>query len=59
MNKITQTETYPSLNIIKVSKSKQIRWAGQLACIKNMINSYKILVGNPEGKTQVAGYKHI
>jgi hypothetical protein len=41
---------YPSPNIIKVIKSRNMRWAGNVASMGCMRNSYHILVGKPEGK---------
>jgi hypothetical protein len=42
-----------SPNIIRVIKSRRMRWAGHVACIGEMKNAYKILVGKPEGKRPV------
>jgi len=33
-----------------VIKSKRMRWVGHVACMGEMRNAYKILVGKPEGK---------
>jgi hypothetical protein len=41
-----------SLNIIKVTKSRRMRWAGYAVCTEMMRNSYKILVEKPKGKRQ-------
>jgi hypothetical protein len=38
---------YSSPNIIRMIKSRRIRWAGHVA---RMGDAYRILVGNPEGK---------
>jgi hypothetical protein len=40
---------YSTPNIIRVTKSRSIRWAEQVAKMRVMRNGY-ILVGNPEGK---------
>jgi hypothetical protein len=42
---------YASPNVIRVIKSRSIRWAGPVARMRDMINAYKILVGKPEGKS--------
>jgi hypothetical protein len=42
---------YISANIIKVIKSRRMRWARQLACMGEMINAYNILVDKPVGKS--------
>jgi hypothetical protein len=41
---------YPSPNIIRVIKSKRIKYAGHVAPIGEMRNAYKILAGKPKGK---------
>jgi hypothetical protein len=41
---------YSSPNIIRVIKSKRMRWAGHVARIGEKRNAYRILVGKPEGK---------
>jgi hypothetical protein len=40
---------YDSLNIIREIKSRRIRWAGNVARIRNMRNAYNILAVKPEG----------
>jgi hypothetical protein len=41
---------YCSPSKIRMIKSKRIRWAGYVACMKAKRNAYRILVGKPEGK---------
>jgi hypothetical protein len=41
---------YESPNIIRVIKSRKIRWTGHVACKGELRNSYSILVRKPEGK---------
>jgi len=41
---------YASQNIIMVIKSRRVRWAGHAACMREVRNVYKILVGKPERK---------
>jgi hypothetical protein len=41
---------YSSPSIIKVIKSRRMRWAGQVARIGEKRNMYRLLVGKPEGK---------
>jgi hypothetical protein len=49
-----------SPSIIRMIKSRRMRWSGRVAQMENM-NAYRILVGKPEGKstkktkTQVGG----
>jgi hypothetical protein len=37
-------------SIIRMIKSRRMRWAGHVARMGEKRNAYKILVGNPEGK---------
>jgi hypothetical protein len=39
-----------SPNVIRVIISRRIIWAGHVACIGGVRNTYNILVGKPEGK---------
>jgi hypothetical protein len=41
---------YSSPNIVRVSKSNRMRWAGHVARIGEGRGVYRILVGRPEGK---------
>jgi hypothetical protein len=41
---------YYSKNIISMIKSRRIKWAVYAACMGEMKNAYKILVGKPEGR---------
>jgi hypothetical protein len=41
---------YTSQSIIRVKKSRRMRWARHAACMGEMKNIYKILVGNLKGR---------
>jgi len=41
---------YASPNIIRVIKSRRVRWVGNVACIGKTRNAYKALVRKPDGK---------
>jgi hypothetical protein len=41
---------YFSPNIVKVIKSRGMRWAGRVACMGEGRGFYRVLVGRPEGK---------
>jgi hypothetical protein len=41
---------YSSSSLIRIIKSRRMRWAGYVARMWDMRNAYRILVGNPEGK---------
>ena len=40
---------YRSLNIVRVIKSRRLRWAGRVARIEEDRNAFKILTGKPTG----------
>jgi hypothetical protein len=41
---------YSSPNIIRMIKSRRMRWAGHVARMGKTRNAYRILVGKPKGK---------
>jgi hypothetical protein len=41
---------YSSPNIIRMMKSRRMRWAGHVARMGEKRNAYRILVGKPEGR---------
>jgi hypothetical protein len=41
---------YPSLNIIRIIKSRRMRQAGHIARMGEKRDAYRILMGKPEGK---------
>jgi hypothetical protein len=41
---------YSSPNIIRIIKSRTMKWTGYIARIGEKRNAYRILVGKPEGK---------
>jgi hypothetical protein len=44
---------YYSPSIIRLIKSRRMRWAGHVANKVEKRNAYRTLVGKPEGKTTV------
>jgi len=44
------SELYSSPNIIRVIKSRRIKWAGHVAHMGESRGVYRVLVGKPEGK---------
>jgi hypothetical protein len=44
---------YSSLNIVRVIKSRRMRWAGHVACIREGRDIYRVLVGRPECKRRL------
>jgi hypothetical protein len=43
-------DLYPSPSIIRIIKSRTMRWAGHVARMGEKRNAYRLLVGKPEGK---------
>jgi len=43
-------DLYYSPNIVRVIKSRRMRWAGHVARTRERIGVYRVLVGKPEGK---------
>jgi hypothetical protein len=41
---------YSSPNIIRIIKSRRMRWAGNVARMREKKKVYRLLVGKPEGK---------
>jgi hypothetical protein len=41
---------YPTPNIIRVLKSRRMRWAGHVARMGDVSNVYRIVIGKFEGK---------
>jgi hypothetical protein len=46
-------DLYSSPNIIRVIKSRRIRWVSHVAHTRETGNAYKILVGKPEAKNHM------
>jgi hypothetical protein len=49
---------YISPNIIRVMKSRRMRWVGHVSRMGETINAYNILVGKPEGKRTLGRSEH-
>jgi hypothetical protein len=43
-------DLYSSPSIVRIIKSRRMRWAGRVARMEEKRNAYRLLVGNPEGK---------
>ena len=43
-------DLYSLLNIVRVVKSRRMRWTGHVALMGEWKGVYRVLVGNPEGK---------
>jgi hypothetical protein len=51
-------DLYSSPSIIRIIKSRRMRWAGHLARIGEKRNAYRLLVGKPEGKRPLGRPRH-
>jgi hypothetical protein len=49
---------YSSPNIVRVIKSRRMRWAGHVACMGEGRGVYGVLVGRPEGKRSLRRPRH-
>jgi len=43
-------DLYPAPNIVRVIKSRRMRWAGHVARMGEEREEYRVLVGKPEGR---------
>ena len=51
-------DLYSSPNIVRVIKSRRIRWAGHVARMGEERGAYRVLVGKPEGKRPLRRPRH-
>jgi len=58
LHKQELSDLYSSPNIVRVSKSRRLRWAGHVALMGERRSVHRILVENPEGKTQLGRPRH-
>jgi hypothetical protein len=49
---------YSSPSIIRVIKSRRMRWAVYIARMGKKLNAYRILLGKPEEKRPLGGLRH-
>jgi hypothetical protein len=49
---------YSSPNIIRVMKSRRLRWAGHVARMMERRGAYRASVGKPDGKRQLGRLRH-
>ena len=43
-------DLYSSPSIVRVIKSRRMRWTGHVACMREDCGGYGVLVGKPEGR---------
>jgi transcription termination factor 2 len=49
---------YSLPSVIRMIKSRRMRWAGHIARMEEKRNVYRILVGKPEGKRSLGRPRH-
>jgi hypothetical protein len=49
---------HASPTIIRVMKSRMMRWTGYVSCTGGIRNAYRILVGKPKGKRPPIRLRH-
>jgi hypothetical protein len=48
---------YASQNVIRMIKSRRMRWVEHVTCMKAMRNGFSILAGKPEGKRRLGRHR--
>jgi hypothetical protein len=51
-------DLYSSPSIIRIIKSRRMRWVGHMARMGEKRNAYRLVVGNPEGKRPLGRPRH-
>jgi hypothetical protein len=51
-------DLYSSPSIIRIIKSRRMRWAGHVARMGEKKNAYRLMVGKPEGKRTLGRPRH-
>ena len=51
-------DLYSSPSIVRLVKSRRMRWAGHVACVEEGRGVHKVLVGKPEGKRTLGRPRH-
>jgi hypothetical protein len=51
-------DLYSSPSIIRIIKSRRMRWVGHVARIGEKRNAYRLLIGKPEGKGPLERPRH-
>ena len=52
------SDLYSSPNVVRVIKSRRMRWAGHVARMGEERGTYRVLVGKPEGKRPLGRPRH-
>jgi len=52
------SDLYSSPNIVRVIKSRRMRWAGHVARMGDRRGAHRVLIGKPEGKRPLGRPRH-
>jgi hypothetical protein len=55
---VVQSAVYPLPNIVRVVKSRRLRWAWHVARMREGRGVHRVLVGKPEGKRPLGRPRH-
>ena len=58
LNNEELNDLYCSPNIVRIIKSRKMRWAGHVACMEEGRVVHKVLVGKPKGKRPLGRPRH-
>jgi hypothetical protein len=50
LNNKELSDLYSLPNIVRVIKSRRMRWTGHVACMRESRDVYRVFMGNPEGQ---------
>jgi len=50
-------DLYSSPNIVRMIKSRRMRWAGHVACMSEERGMYRVLLGKPEGRRPLGRHR--
>ena len=50
LHNVDHNDLYSSPNIVRLIKSRRMRWAGHVAFMRERKGAYGVLVGKPEGR---------
>ena len=58
MHKKELNDLYSSPNVVRVIKSRRMRWAGHVARMGEERGLYRVLLGKPEGRRPLRRHRH-
>jgi len=58
ISRLRVNDLYSSPNIVRVIKSRRMRWVGHVACMGERRDIYRVFAGRPEGKRPFGRPRH-